>query len=135
MNIYYSFYCRAYSWYNNTGKKSKDTLRISAIALLWSIPTFLIFITVGFLSVLKRHTLLNKWVAVLIFFTFMGINLGVITSGKSDILNENYESLPELSKKRINILFFSSLFFLLLATVAMMGYTAYIKKIYGNYDL
>jgi hypothetical protein len=61
MNMYYAFYCRAYDWYNTTGKKSKDTLRGSAIILLSAMPFFNLGSVVVFLSVLNEHTAINKW--------------------------------------------------------------------------
>jgi hypothetical protein len=135
MNIYYSFYCRAYDWYNTTGKKSKDTLRGSAIALLSALPLLNFLTIIAYISILQHHTLINKWVGLIIAVLLLIINSKVITSKKSDMLRLEYLQWNEQKKMRLNIFFYSYLLISILLLVIVLIYTAYYKHKYGNYDL
>jgi len=135
MNIYYSLYCRAYDWYNSTGKKSKDTLRISAVALLAGLPCFNILSIAFLISILNKHTLINKWAALFIYVILFVFNLLLITSERSDLLRGKYILLPDGFKKRINSFFYFYLIISILIFMLILCYTAYYKNKYGNYDL
>ena len=134
MNIYYNFYCKIYELYNATGKKNKDTLRVSAIAMISVLPCLFIITIFGFISIYERHTIINKWVGGLMFFIFLGFNLILISTKKSDILQSNYSLLSIKSKRLLTLFFFLCLCLLLLLFIIMLGYTAYYKHKYGNYD-
>jgi magnesium-transporting ATPase (P-type) len=135
MNIYHAFYCRAYDWYNTTGKKNKDTLRVSAIILISALQFCLFFTGLVLISILERHTPLNKWVMVFIILGFMIINLRMISTEKSDTLRVEYEQLPDSAKKRINFLSYLVLAIIILCLITVIICDAYYKKQYGNYDL
>lgn len=135
MKYYNYFYCRIYNWYNIDGKKDKDTLRISAIALLSGLPCFNILTIIFWLSLLNKHTLINPWVGVLIFGLLFILNLLIISSKKSVIFQNRYISLPQIIKKRINSAFYVYLIFSIFLFIFVLAYTAYFKTKYGNYDL
>ncbi|MEO6638020.1 MAG: hypothetical protein ABIN25_07070 [Ginsengibacter sp.] len=135
MNCYYSFYCRAYDWYNTTGKKNKDTLRGSAIALISGLPLFNILTIIGFISVINKHTLINKWVGLAVALISLLLNSLFISSDKSDVLRQEYLLLDEKRKKKIKIFFYYYLIISILLLIVMFIYTAYYKNKYGNYDL
>lgn len=135
MRFYYYLYCRIYDWYNTTGKKDKDTLRVSAIALLSGLPCFNILTVVFLISLLNQHTFINKWQGILLFGLVLGFNLLLISSMKSDALRSEYKLLPAKTKKKINISFYIYLIFSVLSLFLILGYTAYFKNKYGNYDL
>jgi len=79
MPLFSYFYCRAYDYYNTSGKKSDDTLRGSAIVLL-SLFQLLNILTVVFLfSFLMKKTIGNSWVgllmaAILLTYNFLRIS-------------------------------------------------------------
>lgn len=135
MKYYYYFYCRIYNWYNTDGKKDKDTLRVSAIALLSGLPCFNILTIIFWLSLLNKHTFINPWAGVLIFGLLFIVNLSIISSKKSVIFQNRYASLPQIIKKRINSVFYMYLIFSIFLFIFILAYTAYFKNKYGNYDL
>ena len=135
MNIYYSLYCRAYSWYNTTGKKDKDTLRISAIAIISGLPIFNFLTFLSCLSLLNRHTPLNNWTLVIMFNLIFFGNLILISSKKSDKLLEEFSNLNPIKKRRINAAFYIYLIITISLLIASLGYIAYFKHENGNYDV
>ncbi len=135
MNIYYAFYCRAYDWYNKTGSKSKDTLRASAVALLSAMPLINSLTILGLISVLQRHTLINKWVGLTAAILWITFNSILINTKKSDDLREEYLKLDDYKKKRINTFFYVYLIVSVLLLILMFCYTAYYKSKYGHYDI
>lgn len=135
MNIYYSFYCRAYDWYNTTGKKSKDTLKGSAIALLSALPLINFLTVIAFLSIVQHHTLINKWIGLMAAVLLLVINSKLITSKKSDVLREEYLQWNEQKKRRFNVFFYSYLLISISMLIIVLIYTAYYKHKYGDYDL
>ena len=135
MNFYYRFYCKSYTWYNPNGRKDKDSLRLSAIALMAGLFSFNILTIIFFISLNIKHTIVNKWQGLLLFSILYAINLLIISTEKSDALNAEYKLLPETNQKRINIEFYSYLIVSLMSFIFILGLTAYIKYKYGNYDL
>ncbi len=135
MKYYYYLYCRGYDWYNTTGKKDKDTLRVSSITLLSAMPSINILTAILLVCLLIRQTIISKWGAVAIYGLFFVFNLLLISSRKSDTLRAEYQSLASDKKKQINRVFYLYLFISILFLVFMLAYTAYFKHIYGNYDL
>jgi hypothetical protein len=135
MNIYYSFYCKAYDWYNTTGKKSEDTLRGSAIILVSAMTNINLMPVIIFLSILNKHTLINKWVGLLLIIVTMIFNFILISSKKSDLLRGEYLLFDESKKKRINFYFYLYLIVSALLLISSLIFIAYYKKKYGNYDL
>lgn len=115
MNIYYAFYCRAYDWYNTTGKESKDTLRVSAIALLSAIPTFQIISIIYLISKFKNNEFKNQWTGIAIFLLLSFLNYKIINSKKSDLLRKEY-LLWILNKKKKVTLFF---YFIITASILL----------------
>jgi phosphatidylserine synthase len=135
MNIYYAFYCRAYDWYNTTGKKSKSTLRSSAISLLSGLPCLNGLTIVFLISIIQKHTSLNKWVAVLLFAILIISNSLLINSKKSEELRSEYLLFDDVKRKKINFYFYFYFVISVLLFFLLLGYGAYFKNKYGNYDL
>jgi hypothetical protein len=135
MSLYYYLYCRIYDWYNYGGKKDKDTLRVSAIALLSVLPCVNILSVVLLISVLYRNTIMSKTASLAVFALFTIVNLLLISSKKSDRLRSEYLLLSNEKKRQINTIFYSYLIISLVAILIVLGYTIYFKKVYGNYDL
>lgn len=134
MNFYHLFYCRAYNWYSTNQNKSKETLRLSAIALISSLPSFNIVSLFFFISIFQKHTLITSWDGVLIYCIFLFGNLFLISSKKSDSLLEKYLSVDIHVRKKFNILFNLYLIISIAVFFGLLGYIAYYKKRYGNYD-
>src|SRR4051812_4229720 len=130
MNIYYAFYCRAYDWYNTTGKKSKDTLRGSAICLISGLSIFNLLSIIAVLSVINRHTPINKWGGLSIAIAIMVFDFILISSKKSDLLREEYLSFDEQKKRKANFYFYLYLIASILIFVFALGYVAWYKKTY-----
>jgi hypothetical protein len=64
----------------------------------------------------------------------MIFNFLLISSKKSDILREEYLSLDEQKRKKISFYFFLYLIVSVLILVFALGYLAWYKSKYGNYD-
>jgi hypothetical protein len=135
MNIYYAFYCRAYNWYNTTGKKSKETLRLSAIALLSVMPNINLISIVILISILNQHTFINRWGGVTLMLTTIIFNWVLINPQKSDLLTEEYFLLGEQKKRKINIYFFLYLSLSALLLFASLAYITYFKRKFGNFEI
>ncbi len=135
MNIYYAFYCRAYDWYNTTGKKSKDTLRGSAIILLSAMPNINLVPVIIFLSILNKHTLINKWGGLSLIIATMIFNFILISSKKSDFLREEYLLFDNQKKRTINFYFYLYLIGSAFLFILSLSFAAYYKSKHGNYDL
>jgi len=135
MNIYYAFYCRAYDWYDTTGKKSKDTLRGSAIILISAMLNINLVPVITFLSVLNKHTLLNKWSGLFLIITTMIFNFILISQKKSDFLREEYLLFDNQKKRRINFYFYLYLIISAFLFIISLAFVAYYKNRYGNYDI
>ena len=103
MNIYYKFYCKAYDWYNTTGNKKKESLRLSAITLLSTMPFFNIIPIIVFFSVLNKHTFMNEWGGLSSFLLILIFNFLLINLEKSDSLRDEYLLLNDSTRKKINI--------------------------------
>jgi hypothetical protein len=135
MNIYYTFYCRAFDWYNTNEGKNKDSLRLSAIFLITAMPNVNLVSVLIVFGVLINHTPINKWAALLLTIATLIFNLLLINSKKSDSLREEYASYDERKKKRISFYFFLYLIISAVLLLISMAYVAYYKHKYGNYDL
>lgn len=135
MNIYYTFYCRAFDWYNTNEKKNKDSLRLSAIFLTTAMPNVNIASLLIAVGVLINHTPISKWAALLLTIGTLIFNLLLISSKKSDSLREEYASYDGQKKKRISFYFFLYLILSVLLVAMSIAYVAYYKHKYGNYDL
>jgi len=135
MTYYSKLYCRAYNWYNTTGKKSKDTLRVSALALLSALPATNILSIILAVSVSIRHTFISKWQSALIYICFIIFNFFYISAEKSDQICNDYNSLDDVEKKQINKTFYAYLIVTTVIFVAIIVYTIYFKAKNGNYDL
>jgi hypothetical protein len=135
MTFFSYFYCKAYNYYNTTGKKSDDTLRGSAIILLSLFQLFNILTVVFFLSFIIKKTIGEAWEGLLIVGLLLAYNFYRISKDRSIDLRSEVAVLPPEKNKKMLIalrlyIFLSSVFFL--GVIAM---TVYIKKKYGNYDL
>ena len=135
MNFFSYFYCKAYNYYNTTGKKSDDTLRGSAIILLSLFQLFNILTVVFLFSILLKKTIGQAWQGLLVAAIIVAYNFYRISKDRStDLRNEVMAMSPDKNKKMLFALrayiFLSSLLFLGVIVV-----TVYIKKKYGNYDL
>lgn len=114
------------------GKKDKDTLRVSSVTLLSGLESFNIFTLIAFISIQKRHMLISKEMAVVLFGVIFIFNLLLISSKKSETLRDEYQLLE--SKKRINLVFYTYLLISIFLLVFILAYTAYFKNKYGNFD-
>jgi hypothetical protein len=135
MNIYYAFYCRAYDWYNPSKNKTADTLRVSAIALLSTVPVLNLLTIIFVFSIVQRHTLVDKWVAAFGVAASLIFNFILISSRKSDLLRKEYLQFDQSKRKAINAYFYFYLIGSAILMVLTVCYTAYYKHKYGNYDL
>jgi hypothetical protein len=134
MNFYHNLYCRICKWYDTTGKKNQDTLRISSISLLSGLPTFNILTIILIISLFIKHTIINKWVAVIIYAIFFITNLLLISRDKSIRIRNEYEISSNNNKKRINSIFYRYFFITISLLVLIIICTVYYKNKYGNYD-
>lgn len=135
MNIYYKFYCRAYDWYNTNKKKSDDTLRVSAIALLSILPLFNILTIFAYIGLVQRSTYLNRWVILSLSIVILIFNFKLISSSKSAILRREYLLFDNHERKKVNIFFKSYLIISVIIFIIGIIMIAYYKNKYGNYDL
>jgi hypothetical protein len=135
MNLYFSIYCRTCKWYDTTGTKDEDTLRISTMSLLSALPTFNIMSIILIISLLVRHTLISKWVPVVVFAIFFISNILLISRSKSINIRSNYEGLSTNFKRKINKLFYIYLISTMVILIGIVICTAVYKHRYGNYDL
>lgn len=125
MHFYYCFYCRACRWYNTTGKKDSDTLRLSALSLVSSLPTLNILTLIFVISLVCRHTYMKGTGAIIIYATFFISNLLLINRKKSEILRNEYELLPSIRKQKTNFLFYAYIVFTLVTLISIVAYSAY----------
>lgn len=135
MTFFSYFYCKAYNYYNTTGKKSVDTLRGSAIILLSLFQLFNILTVVFFLSFLAKKTIGDAWVGLLIVALLLAYNFYRISKDRSINLRSEVAAMPpEKSKKML----FALRSYIVLSSVLFLGIiavTVYVKKKYGNFDL
>ena len=103
MNLYSYFYCRAFDWYNKTGKKDKDTLRVSSLALVSAFQLLNIVAIVFLISIIQRKTPINKWIGLALAIVFIIYNLIKVSTEKSDILRDEYLGMPKNEKKNLNL--------------------------------
>ncbi len=134
MNGYFFFYCRAYFWYDTNGKKPKQSLRISAIALLSGLPVFNIISLIFIWALINKHTPIKPLFGLILFGVLYVVNLVVISSEKSDTLIKQFSELNSASRRRINISFYCYVILTLTFFVVMLAYGAYFKNKYGNFD-
>ena len=116
-------------------KKNKDTLRVSAIAFISALPIVNILTILFLIGILIRHTPIDKFVAAGFVCVMLVFNFFYINSQKSDILRNEYSLFSLEKRKRIIFFFYCYIILSLVLFLAILGYTVYYKKVYGNYDL
>ena len=136
MNLYTYFYCRAFDWYNTTGKKDKDTLRLSALCLISAFMAFNILSIVIAISLIQRRTPINKWIGILIAVILLTYNFLRISSKRSDVLRDEYAKMEERQNKRSKAILLSYMIVSIIVLLSLINpLIAYVKSKYGNYDL
>jgi membrane protein insertase Oxa1/YidC/SpoIIIJ len=138
MNLYKKLYCRMYYWYNTNGKKDKDTLRISAFALLSALPCINLLSILFFLSILNHHTPLNKWVCVLVYILLFFLQTILISQNSSDELIKEYNKVilkDRHSYKKLNTIFYLYLIISFSLLIILLILIIFIKSQNGNYDI
>jgi hypothetical protein len=135
MNLYHYFYCWAFNWYNTTGEKDNDTLRVSAIALISAFQTINVLSVIFLIGLLQRRTPIGKWGAVAIVTCFLRFNFIYVSISRSDYLRTQFDGLSEIEKRRLKTLLLIYLFTSLLFLFGVLGLNIYVKSVEGNYDM
>jgi len=135
MTFFSYFYCKAYNYYNTTGKKSDDTLRGSAIILLSLFQLFKILTVIFFLSFLMKKTIGEAWEGLLIAALILAYNFYRISKDRSVNLRSEVAAMPPDQNKKMLFALRSYIFLSSVLFLGVIVLTVYIKKKYGNYDL
>jgi uncharacterized protein YacL len=135
MNLYYLIYCRAYYWYKTSGKKSRETLRISALGLISGLIALNISSVLFIVSLINKHTIVKPWIPVLIFAFIFFLHAFNINLSKSDELILKFDNCDIKNKRKITFIFYSYFFVTIGILIGVLIFTAYYKHLYGNYDL
>jgi len=135
MNLYNFVYCKAFDWYNTSGKKEKESLRFSAIILI-SAFQIINLICLGFiLNLASTINFFNKWLFVALGIVCLVANYRIINTSKSDQIRTEFENLSVRDRKRLKTLFIVYVFFTLLIFGLIIGIQIYLKNKYGRWLL